>query len=209
MVALTTILKDMVYPMLGLFEHVLKRQKVVPVVFEDNEATQKIVRSGKVDKAMGHVGRTHEIQVPWTADQFKAGNFVLRDCHTKAMAADVFTKYFVDPGAWSHALTLLSIFPQVKYEKLRFGGFPSNGAKSAPALAEVPPFPIGPEADGQAMGGVSSSAKAQKRRDKRQQRNATALPCIPQHKSCGKITKKTLGGCQTFSTSRFHLLCFS
>ena len=151
-VALTTILKEVVYPMLGLFEHIMGRKKVIPVVLEDNEATQKIVRSGKVDKAMGHVGRTHEIQIPWTADQFKAGNFVLRDCHTKAMAADVFTKYFTDPGAWTHALTLLSIFPQVKYEKL------DSRAKGLPALASVPPFPVFPlVADGQDMGGVSST----------------------------------------------------
>ena len=67
-VALTVSLKDLVFPMLDLFEHVLQRKKVVPIVFEDNEATQKIVKTGKVEKAMGHIGRTHEIQVPWTCD---------------------------------------------------------------------------------------------------------------------------------------------
>jgi hypothetical protein len=44
--------------MLDLFEHVLQRKKVVPIVFEDNEATQKIVKTGKVEKALGHIGRT-------------------------------------------------------------------------------------------------------------------------------------------------------
>ena len=39
-VALTVSLKDLVFPMLDLFEHVLQRKKVVPAVFEDNEATQ-------------------------------------------------------------------------------------------------------------------------------------------------------------------------
>jgi hypothetical protein len=50
-VALTVSLKDLVYPMLDLVEHVLQRKKVVPAVFEDNEATQKIVKTGKVEKA--------------------------------------------------------------------------------------------------------------------------------------------------------------
>ena len=59
---------------------------------------------------MGHCSRTHGIKVSFTSEQCRSGGFKLRDCHTKAMAADVFTKYFVDPLAWQHALTLLGMF---------------------------------------------------------------------------------------------------
>ena len=86
--------------MLWLYEHILQRKKVVPVVMEDNEATQKILKTGKLEKAMGHVGRTHEIQIPFAADQLKAGGYELRDCHTKAMAADIFTKALTEIPAW-------------------------------------------------------------------------------------------------------------
>ena len=168
-VALTVSLKDLVFPMLDLFEHVLQRKKVVPIVFEDNEATQKIVKTGKVEKALGHIGRTHEIQVPWTCDQLKAGNFALVDCHTKAMAADVFTKAFVDPIAWCHALTLLSVFKSIRY----VGNGPAAcslkaavaaGAYGALVLPAVPPFPVGPAPAGeQAMGGGQRNKRSEKK----------------------------------------------
>ena len=168
-VALTVSLKDLVFPMLDLFEHVLQRKKVVPIVFEDNEATQKIVKTGKVEKAMGHIGRTHEIQVPWTCDMLKAGHYKLVDCHTKAMAADVFTKAFVDPIAWCHALTLLSVFKSIKY----VGNGPAAcsltaavaaGAYGALVLPAVPPFPVGPApAEEQAMGGAQRNRRSEKK----------------------------------------------
>ena len=75
------------------------------------------------------------------------------------MAADVFTKHFVDPMAWCHALTLLSIFGSVKYVgKHSAARSPTAavvaGAGGALALPAVPPFPIGPaSAEEQAMGG--------------------------------------------------------
>ena len=99
----------------------------------------------------------------------KAGHYTLVDCHTKAMAADVFTKAFVDPIAWCHALTLLSVFKSIKY----VGNGPAAcsltaavaaGAYGALVLPAVPPFPVGPApAEEQAMGGGQRNKRSEKK----------------------------------------------
>ena len=103
-------------------------KKVVLRIYEDNEATQKIIASGKF-KAMSHVNRTHGISLSFSHDCHKKGLFTLRDCHTKAMCADIFTKYFTDPLAWQHAHQLLGILPRVKGIKI-VGSDPKAAADS-------------------------------------------------------------------------------
>ena len=76
-VALTKNLQELVYPMLGLFELLLGRKRVSPIVYEDNEATQKIIASGKIDKALAHCSRTHDLYLAWSSDQLKEGNLSL------------------------------------------------------------------------------------------------------------------------------------
>ena len=192
-VALTVTLKEHVYPMLSLFEHVLRRKKCVPIVYEDNESTQKILRSGKVEKAMGHVGRTHEIVIPWTCEQLKKGNWKMSDCHTKAMCADVFTKYFTNPIDWKHALNLLSVFPSIKCRMITGAaqvatpavGITSEGALTLPGVQHDPP-----ESDpdknqhgrGQAMGGVIRHKRQRKNRSNRSgigEQAASAIAVTP------------------------------
>ena len=53
-VALMTTLKDKVLPTLTMWETFFDR-KVVITIREDNEATQKILKSGKFEKKLGHV----------------------------------------------------------------------------------------------------------------------------------------------------------
>ena len=109
-------LKELGVPALDLWE-VIFEDTVVIEVFEDNEATIRVVNSGKWDKAFGHASRTHSINLSWL-NHVKAKNlFRITNCHTHAMCADIFTKYFVDPIRWQHAITLISVRPcaKVKY----------------------------------------------------------------------------------------------
>ena len=81
----------------------------------------------------------------------------------------MFTKAFVDPIAWCHALTLLSVFKSIKY----VGNGPAAcsltaavaaGAYGALVLPAVPPFPVGPApAEEQAMGGGQRNKRSEKK----------------------------------------------
>ena len=78
---------------------------------------RKLIKSGKFEKALGHVLRTHGINLSFSHECYKKGLFDLKDCHTKAMCADIFTKAFSDPDAWTHARLLLGISTGVKTQK--------------------------------------------------------------------------------------------
>ena len=68
---------------------------ILPTAFEDNQATAKIVRSGKFEK-LRLVDITHGVQLCFLTEQLRAGRYMLKDCHTRAMAAHVFTKFFTN-----------------------------------------------------------------------------------------------------------------
>ena len=107
-VALNSIVRTMLIPSLDLWETILQK-KVLPIVYEDNQATAKIIRSGKFEK-LRHVDRTHGVQLSFITEQLRAGRYELKDCHTRAMAADVFTKFFVNKDKWEHAITLIGMW---------------------------------------------------------------------------------------------------
>ena len=69
--ALTEILKTHLYPMLSLFEIVLWVEKCVALAFEDNQGAQAILSTGRLEKTMGCVGRTCELDIIFTSDQKK------------------------------------------------------------------------------------------------------------------------------------------
>ena len=94
----------------------MKENTLKVSVYEDNETTQKLIKSGKIDKAMGHVKRTHGISLSFSHEVYKKGLIDVKDCHTKAMCADIFTKSFSEAEAWGHARLLLGIgrTPNVK-----------------------------------------------------------------------------------------------
>ena len=85
---------------MDLWELILGRP-VQLVVYEDNQATARIVETGKYT-AMRHVKRTHGVQLSFLTDLLKRKVYVLKDCHTKAMAADIFTKFFTDKLKWAY-----------------------------------------------------------------------------------------------------------
>jgi hypothetical protein len=110
-IAFTIALRELILPNMDLWELILnlKANTLKVQVYEDNEATQKLIKSGKFDKAMGHVKRTHGISLSFSHDCYKKGLIDVKDCHTKAMCADIFTKSFSDAEAYDHARLLLGI----------------------------------------------------------------------------------------------------
>ena len=80
----------------------------MPTAFEDNQATAKIIISGRAPK-LRHVQRMHNVSVSWLTDALDKGVFTIADCHTKRMAADVLTKSFVSKALWEHAIGLIGI----------------------------------------------------------------------------------------------------
>ena len=78
------------------------------VLYEDNEAAQKIIRSGKFP-AMRHEKRVHGVSVMSLHDMEAKKLFKMSDCHTKAQAADIFTKHFINQLSWEHDLSLIGV----------------------------------------------------------------------------------------------------
>ena len=77
-------------------------------VWEDNEATIKIVRSGRFP-TMRHVKRVHGVSICSLHDSLHKEIFSLEDCHTDVQAADSFTKHFTLGPEWDHRRALIGI----------------------------------------------------------------------------------------------------
>ena len=95
-------------PLLTLAEQVLAR-KCQLVVREDNEATIKMVKSGRLT-AMRHVGRTHRVDAAWLSEVCKSEDILLTYVSTDEQAADIFTKPFNDSKKWDHVCFLINHF---------------------------------------------------------------------------------------------------
>ncbi len=79
-------------------------------LFQDNHATARIMTTGKAP-TLRHIRRTQGVSLSFVHEQVIGNDVQLYDRSTKAMAADVFTKHFVNPEAWRHALTLIGVMP--------------------------------------------------------------------------------------------------
>ena len=106
-VALNDLVRSTAVPALDLWETICQRE-VKLKVYEDNQATAKIVRSGKF-KALRHVKRCHGVKLSFLTEQLQAKTFDLQDCNTTAMAADIFTKHFTCLLKWLHAIELIGM----------------------------------------------------------------------------------------------------
>ena len=67
---------------------------------------------------MGHVKRCQGVQLSTLADCLADGTFVIEDCHTESMAADIFTKHFITPHKWVHAKQLIGILSPEQRKQL-------------------------------------------------------------------------------------------
>ena len=106
-VALNDLVRSTAVPALDLWETICQRE-VELKVYEDNQATAKIVRSGKF-KALRHVKRCHGVKLSFLTEQLRAKTFNLLDCNTTAMSADIFTKHFTCLPKWLHAIELIGM----------------------------------------------------------------------------------------------------
>ena len=94
-------------PMLSLWERLLKRP-VTLRIFEDNEATIKVIKKGYSSK-LRHLARTQRVNIASVHDAILDPQLILEYIETTKQAADVFTKS-LDPQKWGNALKLLGIF---------------------------------------------------------------------------------------------------
>ena len=111
MIAMHLGLRKMGYPALDLWDLVMKSitgKRMEMEVWEDNQTCASIVRTGKTNE-LRHVHRVHGVNICAVHDSFAKKLFKLKDCHTKAQAADIFTKYFTDPIAWRHVSSLVGM----------------------------------------------------------------------------------------------------
>lgn len=91
---------------------------------EDNDATIKIVESGK-NPTMRHMSRTHGICMAWLHERFREGEFSITYCKSNEMCADIFTKHFTDAVKWNQVCKLIGIFKD--------SDLPTRGVAAAPA----------------------------------------------------------------------------
>ena len=86
---------------------------------------------------MRHVKRAHGVRLSFLTDEFKKGTFALCDCNTTAMAADIFTKHFINMMKWHHAIELIGMCKAHKLPGAAKARKVSGGS-AAPALPCVP-----------------------------------------------------------------------
>ena len=108
LVALDFALRTEGIPALSLWSHVLRRP-IMLTIQEDNQATLKILESGK-SQALRHVGRVHDVSLAWLHERLTEDKQITAVyCDTKLMAADIMTKGFTNSERWQHALTLIGV----------------------------------------------------------------------------------------------------
>ena len=77
-------------------------------VYEDNQATMRIIQTGKYPK-LRHVSRLHGVNISWLRDLYRRKHYDIFDTHTKRQAGDVFTKHFTSVPSWNHAMSLIGV----------------------------------------------------------------------------------------------------
>jgi hypothetical protein len=93
-------------PLLPLFDLVLARNCQL-MVREDNEATIKMIRSGKF-AAMRHVGRTHRVNLAWLHEVIDDEQVSMEYVATDQQAADIFTQTLCNSENGGRACSLIN-----------------------------------------------------------------------------------------------------
>jgi hypothetical protein len=83
--------------------------------------------------------RTHGLCLAWLHEQFSRGEFILDNCPTRMMSADIFTKAIIEKPKWEHARKLIAhylptelgireakAYPSITPAVLKQGGMLSN-----------------------------------------------------------------------------------
>ena len=107
------------------------------VVCEDNEATIKILQTGR-SMALRHLTRTHKINIQWTVEALSADDLQLKFVPTKSMVADIFTKPFKDKPLWDR-LIILSGHGDSSVNQADFSPMINPSPSSTPLPRQVQP----------------------------------------------------------------------
>ena len=182
-VSLDMVLRKLGVPSLGLWELILGNQNLQLVVYEDNQATGRIVQTGRFQE-FRHVKKTHGIQLSWLTDMLRRGTYKLVDCHTDAMCADIFTKHFVCPRKWTHAKQLIGIADKAQFAKFQFKSAPSLGNQAAlpKEVAKAKAQLLVEQQE------VKAKAKAGKNRNAMRKRQRRAQKLQTDHSPCAVAT---------------------
>ena len=100
MVALDHGLRAVAFPAMDVWDLLIPKPELV--CHEDNDVAIRVVRSGR-NQTMRYLGRTHGISVAWLHEQYQRKAYTLVYEPSHSMAADLFTKSFSNPDAWSAA----------------------------------------------------------------------------------------------------------
>ena len=93
-------------PALPLWEKTLNRPQVVLDVYQDNQATARIMSTGRAP-TLRHIKRTHTVSIAWLHERVTSPNVRLHDCISNVMAADIFKKHFISRENGSNFLNSL------------------------------------------------------------------------------------------------------
>ena len=85
-------------PALDLW-HVLLPHKPPLVFHEDSQAMIHVINTGR-NPTMRYLMRTHRVSVSWLHERFKGADSVLMYEDSAKMAADIYTKGFIDRLKW-------------------------------------------------------------------------------------------------------------
>ena len=106
---------------------------VQPIVLEDNQATIRILESGK-SPAFRHADKTQRLNLGWISEQFKRKHYELAYINTSLQAADILTKPFTNAEKWNRALQLMCVRPHKPPTR-------NAAAAASGALARLKPRP--------------------------------------------------------------------
>jgi len=114
-VAIDHALRTVGLPALQLWDVLLQRPTKLQL-HEDNAACIRVMETGR-NPTMRHLGRTHRIDVAWTAERIQGPDVELIKTDTKIMAADIHTKPFPDAlrSDWERDLRLINIVDPDKF----------------------------------------------------------------------------------------------
>ena len=151
-------------PCLDLWQTLLPHKPGL-LFHEDNQAMIRVVETGR-NPTMRYLHRTHRVSVGWLHERFGADDLDLVYELTTRMAADIYTKAFVDAGKWEAAQWLINIVdPGLLLRRLR----EAEEAAKKDGLATTDPPPqsggtnrkqIPPKPSVPARGGEGSLAAA-------------------------------------------------
>ena len=87
----------------------LSNNKFDLIMFEDNQATLQILKTGK-NPTVRHLNRTHRVDLAWLAERFKEDPHIdMKYCVTSEQCADILTKAFTKLVKWAHACKVMGI----------------------------------------------------------------------------------------------------